>query len=257
VRASARSICHAGHLVFSILAATKSSRAACCGSRVWASVGDDRRRAETTAAQRLGGRELVAKTADWLGSALRQSRWRRARKPASSECSPFYHIGRFQPRCPELEAASIILAAKRLPRESDNGFTCPSRAVSGPAEAVCLLTRRILTLASQRCNGVRRRYAAMPQDIDGAVARWRKASGLARRNSLIMRPANTAKRRRVALLPCQRVTAQDSAPDDDKFQVRKASAFPCGLGLEARSGPCVARSRAKAKRRWRARWEIL
>jgi hypothetical protein len=36
--------------------------------------------------------------------------------------------------------------------------------------------------------------------------------------------------------------------------VRKASAFPRGLGLEAHSGPCVARSRAKAKRRWRARW---
>ncbi len=254
MRASARSICQVGHLVFSILAATKSSKAACCGSRVWASVGDDRRkRAETTAAQRPGSRKLVAKIADWLGGALRQSWWR-ARKPASSECSPFYHIGRFQPRRPELEAASVILAAKRLPRESDNGFTCPSRAVSGPAQAVCLLTRRILTFASQRCNDVRRWYAAMPQDIDGAIARWRKASGLARRNSLIVRPANAAKRRRVALLPSQRTTAQDGPPDDDLFQVRKASAFPRGLGLEAHSGPCVARSRAKAKRRWRARW---
>jgi hypothetical protein len=46
----------------------------------------------------------VAKTADWLGGALRQSRWRRARKPASSECSPSYHTGRFQPRCPVLRA---------------------------------------------------------------------------------------------------------------------------------------------------------
>ena len=47
----------------------------------------------------------MAKTADWLGGALRQSWWRRARKPASSECRPFYHTGHVQPRPPELEAA--------------------------------------------------------------------------------------------------------------------------------------------------------
>jgi len=69
----------------------------------------------------------------------------------------------------------------------------------------------------------------MPQDIDGAIARWRKANCLARRNGLIMRPANAAKRRLVALLPSRGATAQDSTPDDDVFQVRKPAAFGCGL----------------------------
>ena len=95
--------------------------------------------------------------------------------------------------------------------------------------AALLLTHRMLTFIPQRCNDVRRRYAAMPQDIDGAITRWRKASGAARSNSLIMRPADAAKRRRVALPPSRGATAQDGAPDDDQFQVRKAAAFSRGL----------------------------
>ena len=59
----------------------------------------------------------MAKTADWLGCALRQSWCRRARKPASSEYSPFYHTGRFQPRRPELgqhgAAPDTLLKLKR------------------------------------------------------------------------------------------------------------------------------------------------
>ena len=75
----------------------------------------------------------------------------------------------------------------------------------------------------------------MPQDIDGAIARWRKASCLARRNSLIMRPAYAAKRRPVALPPIRGATAQDSAPDEDQLQVWKAVAFACGLWSESRA----------------------
>src|SRR4051812_30431261 len=69
----------------------------------------------------------------------------------------------------------------------------------------------------------------MPQHIRGAIARWHKASGAACRNSLIMRRANAAKRRGVALPPSRRATAQDGSPDDDQFQVRKAAAFARGL----------------------------
>jgi hypothetical protein len=86
-----------------------------------------------------------------------------------------------------------------------------------------------LTFASQRRNDVRRWYAAMPQDIHGAITRWRKAGGAARDNRLIMRPADAAKRRLVALPPSRGANAQDSPPDDDQFQVRKAAAFACGL----------------------------
>ena len=81
--------------------------------------------------------------------------------------------------------------------------------------------------------------AVVPQDIDGAIARWRQASGLARRNSLIMRPANAAKRRLVTLLPSRGATAQDSAPDDDVFQVRKPAAFACGLWSGGESRPML------------------
>ena len=69
----------------------------------------------------------------------------------------------------------------------------------------------------------------MPQDIHGAIARWRQASRAARRNSLIMRSAYAAKRCPVALPPIRGATAQDGAPDDDQLQVRKAVAFACGL----------------------------
>ncbi len=50
-----------------------------------------------------------------------------------------------------------------------------------------------------------------------------------------MRPANAAKRRPVALLPSRGATAQDSAPDDDLFQVRKPAAFACGLWSGSRA----------------------
>jgi hypothetical protein len=88
---------------------------------------------------------------------------------------------------------------------------------------------RICLFSSQRRNEVRRWYTAMPQHIHGAIAWWRKASCAAGSNSLIMRPANAAKRCRVALPPSRGATAQDGAPDDDHFQVRKAAAFACGL----------------------------
>ena len=97
----------------------------------------------------------------------------------------------------------------------------------------------MLTFVLQGCNDVRRRYAAMPQDIDGAITRWRKASGAAHSNSLIMRPANAAKRRRVALSPGRRARAQDGAPDDDQFQMRKAAAFACGLWPGGLSRPLL------------------
>ena len=69
----------------------------------------------------------------------------------------------------------------------------------------------------------------MPQDIDGAIARGCKASGAALRNRLTMRPANAAKRRRVALPPSRGAKAPDGPPDDDQFQVRKVAAFSCRL----------------------------
>jgi hypothetical protein len=69
----------------------------------------------------------------------------------------------------------------------------------------------------------------MPEDIDGAITRWRKTCSAAGRNGLIMRPANAARRCAVALPPSRRATAQDGSPDDDQFQVRKAAAFACGL----------------------------
>ena len=88
---------------------------------------------------------------------------------------------------------------------------------------------RICLFSSQRRNDVRRWYAAMPQNIDGAIARWSNASGVARSNRLLMRPANAAKRRLFALPPSRGANAQDGAPDDDQFQVWKAAAFPRGL----------------------------
>ena len=135
--------------------------------------------------------------------------------------------------------------------------TCPSRGVSGTARAALLLTHRMLTFIPQGCNDVRRRYAAMPQDIDGAITRWRKASGATRSNSLIMCPADAAKRRRVALPPSRRATAQDGAPDDDQFLVRKLRPFRVVFGLEIDLGTFCVRPRASAKRRWRARWEKI
>jgi len=84
-------------------------------------------------------------------------------------------------------------------------------------------------VTSERRNDIRRWYATMPQDIDGAIARWRRASGAALRNRLTMRPANAAKRRRVALRPGRGAKAPDGAPDDDQFQVRKVAAFSCRL----------------------------
>ena len=84
-------------------------------------------------------------------------------------------------------------------------------------------------LTSQGRNDGRRRHTAMPQDVDGTIARWREAGGAASGHSLIMRPANGAKRRRVAPPPGRGATAQDSAPDDDQLQMRKAAAFACGL----------------------------
>src|SRR5829696_2586728 len=107
---------------------------------------------------------------------------------------------------------------------------------------------RILIFTSQRRNDIRRWYATMPQDINGAIARWRKASGAARSNRLIMCPANAAKRHRVALPPSRGAKAQDRPPDDDQFQVRKAAAFSGGLWpgdpsphiLRASSGQCEA-----------------
>jgi hypothetical protein len=128
-------------------------------------------------------------------------------------------------------------------RDQDHG-ACPSRA----AQAVHLLTRRSLTLALQRCNDICRWHAPMPQNIDGAVARWCKAGGTARSNGLIMRPANAANRRFVALPPSRRATAQDSPPEDHQLQVRKAAAFSGGLWpggqsrhmLRASSGTCKA-----------------
>src|SRR6478735_11453318 len=103
-------------------------------------------------------------------------------------------------------------------------------------------------LISQRRHNVGRWQAAMPQDIDGAIARGCKASGAALRNRLIMRPANAAKRRRVALRPSRGATAPDGAPDDDQFKVRKVAAFSCCLWpgspsrhiLRACSGKCEA-----------------
>jgi hypothetical protein len=88
----------------------------------------------------------------------------------------------------------------------------------------------------QRRSDVHWWHTAVPQDIDGAIARWRKASSPAPSNSLIMRPADAAERRPVALPPSRGATAQDSAPDDDLFQVRKVAAFACGLGLKAGLG---------------------
>lgn len=90
-------------------------------------------------------------------------------------------------------------------------------------------------------------YAAVPQNIDGAIARWRKASGLARLNSLIMRPANAAKRRSVALPPGRGATAQDGSPDDDQLQVRKAAAFACGLWSGSRARRILRASSAQCK----------
>src|SRR5918998_592353 len=69
----------------------------------------------------------------------------------------------------------------------------------------------------------------MPQDVDGTIARWREASGAASGHSLIMRPANAAKRCRVPLLPSRGAMIQDGPPDDSLFQVRKAATFPGGL----------------------------
>ncbi len=88
----------------------------------------------------------------------------------------------------------------------------------------------------------------MPQDRDGTIARRCKASSTAGSNSLIMRPADAAKRRPVALPPSRGTTAQDGAPDDDQLQVRKAAAFACGFWsgsrarhiLRASSGQCEA-----------------
>ena len=87
----------------------------------------------------------------------------------------------------------------------------------------------------------------MPQDIDGAIARRRQASGLARLNSLIMRPTNAAKRRPVTLPPSRGATAQDSAPDDDLFQVRKPATFACGLWSESRARHILHLSSAQCK----------
>jgi hypothetical protein len=112
---------------------------------------------------------------------------------------------------------------------------------------VSSLPRRIYIPTSQRCNDIRRWDAAVPQDIDGAIARWRKASGLARLNSLIMRPANAAKRRPVALPPSRGATAQDGAPDDDQLQVRKAAAFACGLWSGSRARHILQASSAQCK----------
>jgi hypothetical protein len=121
---------------------------------------------------------------------------------------------------------------------------------SGPrtAQAARLLTRRILTFALQRRNDLRRRYAAMPQLIDGAIARWRKPGGAARSNGLIMRSSNAAKWHRVALPPGRGATAQDGPPDDDQFQVRKAAAFSRGPWPESSywAMPCAPTSQSEA-----------
>jgi hypothetical protein len=63
------------------------------------------------------------------------------------------------------------------------------------------IIHRICLFTSERRNGICWRYAAMPQNIDGAIAWWRKASGAATGNRLIMRLADAAKRRRIALPP--------------------------------------------------------
>ena len=84
-------------------------------------------------------------------------------------------------------------------------------------------------LASQGRNDGRRWHAAMPQDVDGTIARWREAGGAASGHSLIMRPANAAKRCRVSLLPSRGALIQDGPPDESLFQVRKAATFPRGL----------------------------
>jgi hypothetical protein len=89
--------------------------------------------------------------------------------------------------------------------------------------------------SSHRRSDIHRWCAPMPQDIDGAIARWGKASGLARRNSLIVRFANASKRHPVALAPSGGATAQYSAPDDHQLQVRKAAAFACGLRPRSRA----------------------
>ena len=84
-------------------------------------------------------------------------------------------------------------------------------------------------LTSQGRNDGRRWHAAMPQDVDGTIARWREAGGAASGHSLLMRPANAAKRCRVPLLPSRGSMIQDGPPDDSLFQVRKAATFPGGL----------------------------
>ena len=90
-------------------------------------------------------------------------------------------------------------------------------------------------LASQGRNDGQRWHAAMPQDVDGTIARWREAGGAASGHSLIVRPANAAKRCRVTLLPSRGTMIQDGPPDDSLFQARKAATFPGGLRFRRRS----------------------
>ena len=75
----------------------------------------------------------------------------------------------------------------------------------------------------------------MPQDMNGAIARRRKASGAAGSNSLIVRSADAAEWHLIAPPPGRGATTHDSAPDDDQLQMRKAAAFARGLRLGSRS----------------------
>ena len=104
-----------------------------------------------------------------------------------------------------------------------------------------LLTHRMLTFVLQRSHDVRWRYPAMPQDIDGAITWWRKASGAAGSHSLIMRPAMLPNG---AVSPCLQAVERTL-----RIARQMITSFRCGkqrplrvvFGLEARFGPCFAR----------------